>query len=91
VLLPISTALFAGRGTTGSVVTVYGAHLALISLLNLLLWLEVRRSAGVGERIAGSFLTFVSFVTAVAVGAVRSELAQFFWYAAFAMPGSAAV
>jgi uncharacterized membrane protein len=86
VLLPISTALLGGRGATQSVVIVYGAHLALISLLNLLLWLEVRRSAGVGERIAGSFLTLVLFVAPVAVGAVRPELAQYFWYAAFAMP-----
>jgi uncharacterized membrane protein len=50
VLLPISTALFGGRGATGPAVIIYGAHLALISLLNLLLWLEVRRSAGVKER-----------------------------------------
>jgi hypothetical protein len=86
VLLPISTALLGRGGATQPVVMIYGAHLAPISLLNLLLWIEFRRSAGVRERIVGSSLTVLLFVAAVPIGAVRPQLAQYFWYAGFALP-----
>jgi uncharacterized membrane protein len=45
VLLPISTAVLGRRGATQPVTLRYGAHLALISLLSLLLWLLVARPA----------------------------------------------
>jgi uncharacterized membrane protein len=86
VLLPISTALLGGSGATQPVIMVYGMHLVLISVLNLLLWMEFRRRAIVRERIIGSMLTTAVFVGALAIGAVRPWLAPYFWYAGFAMP-----
>jgi len=85
VLLPISTALLGRGSTTQAVVMIYGGHLALIGLLNLLIWIEVQRKTVVRGQIVGSSLTLVLFVAAVAAGAARPELAQYFWYAGFAM------
>jgi uncharacterized membrane protein len=90
VLLPISTALLGTSGATQPVVMVYGVHLALISVLNLLLWIEFRRRPVVRARIVGSSLTTVLFVGAVAVGAVRPWLAQYFGMPASQCRGSVA-
>jgi uncharacterized membrane protein len=85
VLLPISTAL-SGRGATVPVVLIYGAHLVLLAFVNLLLWGEVHREPLAQIRIPGAFLTLASFLAALTVGVVRPHLAQYFWYAGFAMP-----
>jgi uncharacterized membrane protein len=85
VLLPISTAL-SGRGAAVPVVLIYGTHLVLLALVNLLLWGEVHRKPLAQIRIPGAFLTLASFLAALAIGVVRPDLAQYFWYAGFAMP-----
>jgi hypothetical protein len=64
---------------------IFGTHLALLALVNLLLWIEVR-SAATRDWIVGSFLTLASFVAALAIGVVRPEAAQYFWYAGFVLP-----
>ncbi|MGD0472337.1 MAG: TMEM175 family protein [Candidatus Velthaea sp.] len=85
VLLPITTAL-SNRGVeTQWVVMIYGTHLALLGLVNLLLWIEVRNVAPPG-RIVGSSLMLVSLVAALAIGAVWPAAAQYFWYAGFVLP-----
>jgi uncharacterized membrane protein len=85
VLLPITTAL-SGRGIdTQRVVMIYGTHLALLGLTNLLLWIQVRSAAPPG-RILGSSLTLASLVAALTIGVVRPEAAQYFWYAGFVLP-----
>jgi uncharacterized membrane protein len=81
VLVPISTSL---PGLTGSdaikeSVMLYGGHLALIALVNLLLWLEVRHSVIAHVQIVRSALALGLFVTALAVGAVRPGLALYLW------------
>jgi uncharacterized membrane protein len=85
VLLPISTAL-SGRGATVPVVLIYGTHLVLLAFVNLLLWGEVHRKPIAQIRIPGAFLTLASFLAALAVGVVWPRIAQYFWYAGFAMP-----
>jgi uncharacterized membrane protein len=85
VLLPITTAL-SGHGVGSQrVIMIYGTHLALLSLLNLLLWIELRDVAHRG-RIVGSSLTLASLVAALVIGVVRPGAAAYFWYAAFLLP-----
>jgi uncharacterized membrane protein len=83
VLIPISTSL---DGLTGSAadrtsVTIYGTHLLLIALVNLLLWVGVHRTAGAQGQVARSALALAVFVVALAVGSVRPGLALYVWIA----------
>lgn len=81
VLVPITTSLpgLAGSGAIWGSVMVYSAHLSLIALVNLLLWIEVHRSAAAHVQILASSLALTLFVTALAVGALRPALAAYFW------------
>jgi uncharacterized membrane protein len=88
VLVPISTSL---NGLTGSdaklgSVMIYGAHLLLIALVNLLLWIEVHRTVGAHLQIVRSSLAVALFVVALAVGAMRPDLALYLWVAVLATP-----
>jgi uncharacterized membrane protein len=86
VLLPISTSLFGRNDATQAVITIYGAHLVLIGLMNLLLWVEVHRHSVAHAWIVGSSLVLVLFITGLIVGQVRPVVAEYFWFAAFAEP-----
>jgi uncharacterized membrane protein len=88
VLVPISISL---PGLTGSAaaqasVMIYGAHLTLIALVNLLLWIEVPRSAATNLQIVQSSLAIALFVAALGVGAMRPDLALYIWIAVLAAP-----
>jgi uncharacterized membrane protein len=85
VLLPISTGLW-GRFDTAArgVVMIYGAHLALIAVVNLLLWIDVHRGAAAHAQILRSSVALALFLAALAVGAIRPQLAQYLWFAVFA-------
>lgn len=81
VLVPISTSL---PGLTGSdaqqgSVMIYGTHLALLSLLNLLLWIEVHRNVDAHLQIVGTCSALGLLVIALAVGALRPGLALYVW------------
>ena len=84
VLVPISTSLpkLAGSGALRGSVMIYGVHLVLIALVNLLLWIEVHRSVVAHQPIVRSFLALLFFLAALAVGALRPDLALYFWIAA---------
>ena len=84
VLVPISTSLpnLTGSGAVRDSVMIYGAHLALIAIVNLLLWIEVHRSAAAHRQIARSGLALTMFVAALAVGTMRPDLALYLWIAA---------
>jgi uncharacterized membrane protein len=84
VLLPISTGL-SGR-EQAAVVMIFGGHLTLIALVNLLLWIDVHRSVVAHREVLRSAAALALFVAGLAVGAVRPYLAQFFWYAVFVTP-----
>jgi uncharacterized membrane protein len=84
VLLPISTHLWGRGGTAREVVIIYGAHLALIALLNLLLWIDVHRSVAAHAQIVRSSLALALLVMAVAIGTVRPNIAPYLWFAVFA-------
>jgi uncharacterized membrane protein len=88
VLVPISTSLggLAGSGAIRDSVMIYGAHLTLIALVNLLLWIEVRRGAVAHLQIVRSSLALALFVVALAVGAMRPDLALYLWIAVLATP-----
>jgi len=86
VLVPISTSLpgLTGSGALRASVLIYGVHLTLIALVNLLLWIEVHRSVGVHLQIVRSALAVALFVVALAVGAMRPDLALYPWVAVLA-------
>jgi len=82
VLVPITTSL---PGITGShaargAVLIYGAHLTLIALINLLLWVAVHRGGAVAHaQIVQSSLAVALFTVGVAVGAVWPGIALYIW------------
>jgi uncharacterized membrane protein len=86
VLLPISTSLWGSSGVTKSVVMIYGAHLALISLFNLLLWIDVHRVVAAHVHVVRSILALALFVVSLAIGAVWPHIAQYLWFVVFATP-----
>lgn len=86
VLLPVSTGLFAGSTAAAAPVAIYGAHLMLIAAAHLALWIEVHRTTDARSAIVPSALALALLSGAFAIGLVRPGLAQYFWYAAFAIP-----
>lgn len=84
VLLPISTSLpkLTGASALQASVMIYGAHLALTALANLLLWIEVHRTVVAHLQLVRSALALAFLVAALAVGAMRPGLALYLWIAA---------
>jgi uncharacterized membrane protein len=88
VLVPVSTSLdgLTGSGARLSSVMIYGAHLFLIALVNTLLWHNVHRTVGAHRQIVRSCLSTGLLVAALAVGALRPDLALYLWVAVLAIP-----
>jgi uncharacterized membrane protein len=88
VLVPITTSLtgLTGAGARVDSVAIYGTHLLLIALVNLLLWIAVHRTAGAPVQVVRSWAALALFVLALAVGAIRPALAIYVWTAVFAVP-----
>ena len=88
VLVPISTSLPNLTGSSASQVSVmiYGVHLTLIGIVNLLLWIEVHHSAAAHLQIVRSCLALTMFVAALIVGSVRPKLALYLWVTAAVAP-----
>jgi uncharacterized membrane protein len=84
VLLPLSTAMWGQYGETRPVVVIYGAHLMLIALVNLLLWIDVHRSNAVHAQIVRSALALSLFVVALVLGPMKPVIAPYLWFAVFA-------
>ena len=91
VLVPITTSLpgLTGAGAMRASVMLYGGHLTLISLVNLLLWLEVHRGAAAHQQLVRSGLALVLLLAALAVGAMQPDLALYLWIAILAVPSLA--
>ena len=88
VLVPITTSLpgLTGAGAIRASVMLYGSHLTLITLVNLLLWIEVHRSVAAHQQIVRSSLALGLFVAALPVGAMRPDLALYLWITVLAAP-----
>jgi uncharacterized membrane protein len=84
VLLPFSTGIWGQFGETRPVVVIYGTHLMLIALVNLLLWIDVHRSSAAHAQIVRSSTALALFVLALALGAVKPAIAPYLWLAVFA-------
>ncbi len=86
VLVPISTSLpgLAGSGAKFGSVMIYGTHLLLIALVNLVLWIEVHRTTASHLHIVRTSLGLAFLTLALAVGAMRPDLALYFWFGAMA-------
>ena len=65
---------------------IYGVHLSLIALVNLLLWIEVHRNVVAHPQIVRSSLELALFLAALAVGAARPSPALCLWIAVLAAP-----
>lgn len=88
VLIPLSTSLpgLAGSGARLGSVMIYGVHLFLIALVNLLLWIGVHRTVVAHVHVVRSSLALALFAAALAVGAMRPDLALYLWFAVLATP-----
>lgn len=88
VLVPISCSLpdLAGSGARLGSVMIYGGHLALLALVNLLLWVGVHRTTAAHVQIMRSGLTFALFAASLVVGAARPDWALYVWLAVLAAP-----
>jgi uncharacterized membrane protein len=84
VLLPLSTALWGQYGEIRPVVVIYGTHLMLIALVNLLLWMDVHRSTAAHAQILRSAVALSLCVLALVLGAVKPVIAPYLWFAVFA-------
>lgn len=84
VLLPISTGIWGRGGETRAAVIVYGVHLMLIALVNLLLWIDVHRSVAAHAQVLRSAVALALFVLALAVGAMWPDIAPYLWALVFA-------
>jgi uncharacterized membrane protein len=82
VLIPISTSLsgLTGSGARLVPVMIYGSHLFLLALVNLLLWVEVHRDVGAHLQIVQSSIAVSLLVAALAVAAMRPSLALYVWF-----------
>ncbi len=88
VLVPISTSLSGtfGADTTLTSVVIFGTHITLLAVVNLLLWVDVHRSVAVHLHVVRSSLVLSLFVIGTAVGIARPSVAQYFWLLSFAVP-----
>jgi uncharacterized membrane protein len=84
VLLPFSTGIWGQYGETRPVVVIYGTHLMLIALVNMLLWMDLHRSAAAHAQIVRSSLALALFVAALVLGAFKPFIAPYLWCAVFA-------
>jgi uncharacterized membrane protein len=84
VLLPVSTGIWAQNGETRPVVVIYGTHLMLIALVNMLLWFSVHRTSAAHIQIVRSSLALALFIAALGLGTVKPMIAPYLWLAVFA-------
>jgi uncharacterized membrane protein len=84
VLLPFSTGLWGQYGETRPVVMIYGSHLLLIALVNLLLWIDMHRTVAAHAQIVRSSLAVALFVLALLLGSIRPAFAPYLWFGVFA-------
>jgi uncharacterized membrane protein len=84
VLLPFSTSVWGRYGETRPVVVIYGSHLMLIALVNLLLWIDMHRSVAAHAQIVRSSLALALFVLALVLGTIMPAVAPYLWLAVFA-------
>jgi uncharacterized membrane protein len=84
VLLPFSTGIWGLYGETRPVVVIYGSHLLLIALVNLLLWIDMHRSVAAHAQIVRSSVAAALFVLALVLGSIWPVFAPYLWFAVFA-------
>ena len=86
IVLPVTTGLYGSYTTSADVTALYGGNLALISILNTVLWLIAalpRRDWT--QAVAPVFATAI-FVIALGVGLLAPNLAKYVWPLAFLSP-----
>jgi uncharacterized membrane protein len=84
VLLPFSTGIWGQYAETRSVVVIYGGHLLLIALVNLLLWIDMHRTVAAHAQIVRASLALALFVVALVLGSIKPVFAPYLWFGVFA-------
>jgi hypothetical protein len=82
VLLPISTALFAHGRSEASSVAIFGAHITLIAVANLTLWIGVHSRTPAWHALLPASLALGVIGGGFVAGLFRPTMAQYVWYAA---------
>ena len=86
IILPVTNGLYGSYRLDGVVAVIYGGHLAVIAMLNGLLWiLALRGRRDLPLRVTVLFPILV-FVVGTAVATFSPKVAQFTWCLAFFSP-----
>jgi uncharacterized membrane protein len=85
-MLPISTGIFARRDESAAPVAIYGAHITLLAIANLALWIDVHRRISVWRAVIPAIAAVIMLGSGFVIGLVRPWAAQYIWYAALAIP-----
>jgi uncharacterized membrane protein len=84
VLVSFSTGIWGQYGETRPVVVIYGSHLLLIALVNLLLWIDMHRTVAAHAQILRASLAVGLFVLALLLGSIKPVVAPYLWFGVFA-------
>ena len=63
---------------------IYGSHLLMIALVNLLLWIDMHRTVAAHAQIVRASLAVAPFVLALLLGSIKPVVAPYLWFGVFA-------
>jgi hypothetical protein len=86
IVLPVTAGLYGTYMEAPDVITLYGAHLTLISALNAFLWLNAVAPRGDWLMAGGAAFPMLVFIVASIVGLFAPQLPKFLWPLAFVAP-----
>jgi uncharacterized membrane protein YfcA len=71
-------------GESRPLAVIYGSHLLLIALVNLLLWIDMHRTVAAHAQIVRASLALALFVLALLLGSIKPVCAPYLWFGVFA-------
>ena len=86
IILPVTNGLYGSYRLDGVIALIYGLHLTLIAVVNVLLWILALRGRHDPYSIVTALFPIFVFVLATGVASVAPEAAQFIWCLAFLSP-----
>jgi uncharacterized membrane protein len=86
ILLPVTTGLYGSYIDAGDVTALYGSNLALISVLNTILWVMAAARRREWHVTVAPVFSAIIFIIAAVVGLVAPHLTKYLWPLAFASP-----
>ena len=86
IVLPVTTGIYGSYIDAGNVTALYSFNLALISVLNTILWMMAAAPRREWHVTVSPAFSAVIFIVAAIVGLVAPQLTKFLWPLAFASP-----